>query len=333
MIQKILTLIGVLLFISLLASGGWLVNRVSSPPVDLSSSDSAPPAPEQTETGASYTEIVKQADDITPAAEETDPSLNRDIQTVVASVVENARDLFIQKESLHMVAIGDSLTQGVGDNTDNGGYVGILEEMIESNSAIGSLEIKNHGKRGNRTDQLLQRLEDPDIVRDIENTDLILVTIGANDIMKVAKANFTDLTYDKFQGETDHYQKRLDLVFERLRELNEDAPIYLIGVFNPFNTYFSEIPELDQIVQDWNTIGRDTIESEDNAYFIPIQDLFVGADETYFAEDNFHPNQRGYALIADRVYDYLETELEGNEEGGLPSEERENPHEELAEQD
>src|SRR5699024_12727818 len=38
----------------------------------------------------------------------------------------------IFKNDIKITAIGDSLTQGVGDEEDNGGYVGILEEDRKS---------------------------------------------------------------------------------------------------------------------------------------------------------------------------------------------------------
>nr|WP_275899651.1 SGNH/GDSL hydrolase family protein [Bacillus piscicola] len=208
-----------------------------------------------------------------------------------------------------MVAVGDSLTQGVGDPTGNGGYIGILEEIIEDTSSAPSFEIKNYGKRGNRTDQLLKRLDEPKLSLDLKDADVVLITIGANDIMKVVKGNFTQLTYEAFFQETDDYRDRLEDIFEKIRSKNEGAPIYLVGVFNPFNMYFSNIPELDKIVEDWNAMGRETVEEYEDATFVPIHDLFENVGESYYADDHFHPNRRGYALMAERVFHYLEPEL------------------------
>src|SRR5699024_5487232 len=63
----------------------------------------------------------------------------------------------IFKNDIKITAIGDSLTQGVGDEEDNGGYVGILEDTINKDNEL--VEIDNFGKRGNRTDQLIDRME------------------------------------------------------------------------------------------------------------------------------------------------------------------------------
>src|SRR5699024_2321593 len=88
----------------------------------------------------------------------------------------------IFKNDIKSTAIGDSLTQGVGDEEDNGGYVGILEDTINKDNDL--VEIDNFGKRGNRTDQLIDRMEEPEIKESLEEADIILITIGANDIMQ-----------------------------------------------------------------------------------------------------------------------------------------------------
>src|SRR5699024_9763870 len=83
----------------------------------------------------------------------------------------------IFKDDIKITAIGDSITQGVGDEEDNGGYVGILEDTINKDNDL--VEIDNFGKRGNRTDQLIDRMEEPEIQESLEEADIILITIGA----------------------------------------------------------------------------------------------------------------------------------------------------------
>src|SRR5699024_9572991 len=88
-------------------------------------------------------------------------------------------------------AIGDSLNQGVGEEEDNGGYGGILEDTINKDNDL--VEIDKFGKRGNRTEQLNDRMEEPEIKESLEEADIILITIDANDIMLILTYNYTDL--------------------------------------------------------------------------------------------------------------------------------------------
>lgn len=231
----------------------------------------------------------------------------------VTEVVEKTIDFFVPK-TLHITAVGDSLTQGVGDETENEGYVGIVRNRLE-NSNVDQLVVDNFGKRGNRTDQLLKRLkEKEDLISSVKNADMVLITIGANDIMKIVKENFTSLSYDTFTKEQSAYQNRLEDIFTIIRQYNEDAHIFLIGLFNPFSQYFEDIPELDKIITDYNYIGQKVVSNYESATFIPVKDLFVNTDENLFAEDHFHPNSKGYQLMGEQILKYLEEFFEINQE-------------------
>ncbi|MGY0693341.1 SGNH/GDSL hydrolase family protein [Virgibacillus sp. FSP13] len=224
------------------------------------------------------------------------------LKTFVEDTVKSTIGYFKNKET-HFVAIGDSLTQGVGDTTGDGGYVGILNKSLNKNNQL--VEFENYGKRGNRSDQLLKRLDKPEIATSIKQADIIAITIGANDIMKVLKENFSNLSYKDFAQERDNYKHRLTTIFDKVTELNPDANVYLLGFYNPFAKYFPEIKELSTIVKDWNTTGKNVAKEYENVTFIPTIDLFANSDVDLFAEDNFHPNTHGYKLMAKRVLEYL----------------------------
>ncbi|MCD5325729.1 MULTISPECIES: SGNH/GDSL hydrolase family protein [Pontibacillus] len=238
--------------------------------------------------------------------EEEEKTITEEIKEAVSTVLEGAKEIFV-KDNINIVAIGDSLTQGVGDSSGNGGYVGIIEETLQENNQ--DFQIQNFGKRGNRTDQLLDRLKEEEIAASLQEADVVVITIGANDIMKVVKNNFTSLAYDDFRSELPQYEDRLSSIFKTIRSLNEDAHIYLVGLFNPFEQYFSDIPELDQIIYDWNRTSKDVVDRYSNVNYIPIKDLFSGSSEDLYYEDNFHPNLKGYRLMAERILSYLKDEI------------------------
>ena len=49
------------------------------------------------------------------------------------------------------------------------------------------------------------------------------------------------------------------------------------------------------------------INNDPNAYFVPVEKIFsTESDENLLYEDQFHPNERGYSLIADNVYKVME---------------------------
>ncbi|MFJ8245080.1 SGNH/GDSL hydrolase family protein [Peribacillus asahii] len=217
-------------------------------------------------------------------------------------------------DPIQIVSVGDSLTQGVGDSKDNGGYLPYLKKKLEKEPSITAVEMVNYGVRGNRTDQLLKRLDKKEIREHIEQADSIVVTIGGNDIMKVFKQNFTNLEMEQFENAKIGYEDRLRKIFDKIRTYNKSAQIYLVGVYNPYTKIFADLYELDMIIADWNNSGEKIVSKYDSAYFISIEDIFQNTTEDLlYTEDYFHPNDRGYELIATRIYNNMEVATLGRE--------------------
>ncbi|WP_226669795.1 SGNH/GDSL hydrolase family protein [Metabacillus litoralis] len=249
---------------------------------------------------------INIVDEELPAAEEVASNekntLTEGINEKVKQVVEGVFKLF--KKDLKVVAIGDSLTQGVGDETENGGYVGILNHTFENNNI--NVSIENYGKKGNRSDELLKRLEKKKIKASIQQADIVFVTIGANDIMTIVKNNITNLHIELFNEEREEYIKRLEAIIKRITEINPNTKIYIVGFYNPFDRYFPEVQELQMIINDWNEASKTVTEEFDHVRYIPILDLFSNSDIELLSKDHFHPNTNGYKLMAKRILENME---------------------------
>ncbi|OIK12429.1 SGNH/GDSL hydrolase family protein [Bacillus sp. MUM 13] len=228
-------------------------------------------------------------------------------------------------DPVQIVSIGDSLTEGVGDSTDKGGYVPYLQRKLEKEPSITAVNIINHGVRGSRTDQLLKRLEQTETKRDIRKADSVVITIGGNDIMKVVRNHFSDLQMEQFEQARKGYEKRLGKIISKVKEENQQAQIYLVGVYNPFSDYLTSFKELDVISEDWNDSSRKVLQKFPDSHFVEIEDIFSKQGEKLlFKDDNFHPNDRGYEKIASRIFqnmegnslgdNTLEASAKGNEE-------------------
>lgn len=255
---------------------------------------------QQEEIESEFEELDIQNEEKT---EETEDEISEQVRFYLSDKLNQAIQFFFTNE-LNIVALGDSLTQGVGDPTNEGGYIGILDRMINKDDET-IVQFINYGKRGSRTNQLLNLIDEDEIKEDIKQADIILITIGANDIMQVFKENFTNLTLTPFVTEEVEYEIRLKNIFTKLRQTNKNAQIYLLGFYNPFGQYFEEIEELDLIVSNWNDIGKNMTESLKEIQFIPIKDLFEDDTNTLLADDFFHPNYEGYRNMAERVLHHL----------------------------
>lgn len=227
------------------------------------------------------------------------------------------------KEMLRLSAVGDSLTEGIGDNTQSGGYLPLLQRDLNDSQPIDVVQAENYGKSGDRSDQILKRLKkNEDMQESVKKADVILITVGGNDLMKVIQTKmFGKMTLKTFEKPRKKYQEQLDKLYEEIRSLNDHAPIYQLGIYNPFYKNFSEIEEMQEIVDFWNEGSAEFTASVDNAFFVPINEdiynglatiddvaaghdldeLFDGVDvlnNLLSEEDSFHPNNLGYQIIA-----------------------------------
>ncbi|WP_314059457.1 SGNH/GDSL hydrolase family protein [uncultured Vagococcus sp.] len=256
----------------------------------------------------------------------------------LAAVIPKAKPMFSEssptekakeKQLLNFVAIGDSLTEGVGDTTKAGGYVPLLKQGISEETGIDAIHSDNFGKAGDRSDQILKRIKkNEDIQKGLKNADFITLTVGGNDLMKVIKSEFmNDISYETFDKPLEEFKKQLSLLIAEIRSYNSKAPIYLMGIYNPFYLSFQEVSEMQDIVTLWNDGAKEAIRDEKRVYFIPINDsLYKGLNgeigigkttdsSTSSAEatmnnlisevDNFHPNNLGYQIMANAFKDKM----------------------------
>lgn len=215
-------------------------------------------------------------------------------------------------QDLSIVSVGDSLTEGVGDSTNRGGYLPYLQTSLENEKKINQTKFQNFGVKGNRTDQLLKRLESEEIKTAIEGADIVIITIGGNDVMKVVRENFSNLQLTYFKKAIKQYEKNLHEIIQSIRTYNQQTKIILVGLYNPFYTWFSNVKELDEIIDEWNEASKFIIGMYEQAYFVEIDDLFAYDGESLLYSDYFHPNDKGYELIASRLFQKIDDEVIGD---------------------
>ncbi len=176
---------------------------------------------------------------------------------------------------LNYTAVGDSLTEGVGDVTNQGGFVHLLANNLEDYYGFKTVNDSNFGVAGERSDQINKRLtNDTDLQESLQAADFITVTVGGNDLLRVFQQNFfNNLSVDTFTEPMEEYQGRLEEMFDLIRQQNATAPIYVVGIYNPYYLTFSEITEIQTIFDNWNVSTEEIVEAEANAFFIPVNDL------------------------------------------------------------
>ncbi|HEL0613470.1 TPA: SGNH/GDSL hydrolase family protein [Streptococcus equi subsp. zooepidemicus] len=228
-----------------------------------------------------------------------------------------------KKISLNYIAIGDSLTEGVGDLTNQGGFVPLLSGDL-GDYFNATVNTENYGVSGNTSQQILTRMtENKEITEQLKKANLMTLTVGGNDVLAVIRKNLANLKVSSFKKPARQYQERLRKILDLARKDNQDLPIFVLGIYNPFYLNFQELTEMQTVINDWNKKTQEVVDDYDHVYFVPINDLlYKGVDgkegivqstgeqttivnDALFSGDHFHPNNTGYQIMSDAVMETI----------------------------
>jgi lysophospholipase L1-like esterase len=196
-----------------------------------------------------------------------------------------------------IVAMGDSLTRGYGD--DSGlGYIGNLQQDLQARGQ--TVTVENVAVNGYVSSQLANQLkQDVSLQKSIASADLIAFSIGGNDLVRTVN-NFTIPTLEQTMPAQQTYLHNLEFILKTIRANNPHAPILMVGLYNPF-LQFQGGSQGTAIVEDWNAQTSALLRSFPNAMLVPTLDLFTANQNSFLYEDHFHPNADGYKAIAQRM--------------------------------
>lgn len=251
-----------------------------------------------------------------------------------------------KKPTVKLVGVGDSLTHGVGGPNDFGGYVTMIKKQLEKKEKV-KVRTKNYGKTGDRSDQITKRIAtQKKLQKDLAKADVITLTVGGNDLMQVMQNNAEAMAKNKLSQvmpkAQKKYQKKLANLFESIRRYNQNAPIFIISIYNPFYVYFPQLTQMQKYTLIWNKLAKAQAEEDSNAYYVDICDrLSYGQydgkskqklikntqtdlteltskeleksltdksekNDYLSAADHFHPNTQGYKYMTKKLYQVME---------------------------
>ncbi|WP_179395478.1 SGNH/GDSL hydrolase family protein [Lacticaseibacillus absianus] len=228
---------------------------------------------------------------------------------------------------LQLTAIGDSLTHGVGDETNSGGYVALIKTDLERSGDY-TVTTQNYGVTGDTSTQIQKRVDQQSKLRaSVKTADILTVTVGGNDLMHVLQDHFLDITKQDVAEGNAAFQKRLATLIGTLRAMNPTAPIYVFGIYNPFYVYFPQLTAMTDSVTQWNAATKKTLAKVTDAYYVDIDAVLTkgGATQTdkatksslkkalaggnplIFTQDHFHPNNAGYAKMTSQLWAVMQS--------------------------
>lgn len=194
---------------------------------------------------------------------------------------------------------GDSITDAGRDKSDphqmGTGYPRYASELIRANFPATDFEFFNLGISGNRSENLLRRVE-PDLV-DLQPA-LVSILIGINDVWhRHNDENPIPTTDEQFEA---NYRRILETVKEKTEAKILMIEPYLLQVPDKR----SMRPEVLRIIEICRALGHEYADA-----YLPLDGLFAAAEieqkqPNVYSKDGVHPNLTGAQFIAEQ---YLRT--------------------------
>lgn len=216
----------------------------------------------------------------------------------IEPVEEFTEDLSMAEVS-DILVMGDSLGAGVGDEENRGFGERYAELLTETDGEERNLN--NISVPGYESPQLLEQIDSGEFDSAISSTEMIILSIGGNNLNRLQIQDELTISLE-FEETLATYLSNLEASLSAIRELNPEAQLALIGLYNP---YRQESPELSRFLMEWNFETQLLASADNRITFIPTYELFQYHLADYLSFDQFHPNAAGYQVIAEALFQIL----------------------------
>ena len=222
---------------------------------------------------------------------------------------------------VHMVALGDSLTQGDGDDSGRG-YPGRLLEMV--NAVRPNSTLSNFGQSGWSSDalingdqglesQLTRAVSELQDATDQGKATLALVWIGSNDLWYLYEYG-GDIDDAGDASDAQRFEANIDTILSQLRGTGTQVVIALLDdqskrpVALKGEAFVSITPDemnrMSAHVDVYNQIIRDKA-AQYGALTVDFYSTDIFTNPATLYDDGNHPNQAGYDIIAQKWFDAI----------------------------
>jgi lysophospholipase L1-like esterase len=275
--------------------------------------------------------VPAPADDSQPAAPEpatASPTLPSDSPTLPSDSAtptpKTAPPTKILSGALSIVALGDSLTQGDGDESGQGGYPNRLAQRIEAQHP--GVTVLNLGRSGWTSKDLLEGVNgEAAIVPQAlaAKPNIALVWIGSNDLWYLYEYGPDPMTQEAEQQDLQAYAANIEAILSQLKASNASVFVALLDdqskrpvVANPpdpSQPAFSAITHDDLArmsvhAAEMNKIIRQKA-AEQGAFTVDFASTTLFTDPATLFSDGNHPNTAGYEKITQIWYQAIQPHL------------------------
>lgn len=205
-------------------------------------------------------------------------------------------------DDLSYIALGDSVAEGRNPYGEiNYGYTDYIADYLKQNNRLKDYT-KKYTKSGYKTEDIIKLLEtNSEIKKDLRQSDLVTISIGANDFLnRIDKNNLNVREILNYRQTVDIIIPSIDLCLKEVRKYAK-GKLIIVGYYNPipflFNTSEKELDSLFSYIDSKYQQLADKYE----ASYISNYQVFKDNGDFLPNPMDIHPSMEGYQAIANNI--------------------------------
>ena len=206
-------------------------------------------------------------------------------------------------QKLNYIALGDSVAEGRNPDGETGySYADFFYEKLKEEGKIKNYKKEYSHSGYTTTDVVNDLIRNGDIKRDLRESDLVTISIGANDFLH--SLDLKNVNLDNL----DLYEKNIRTLFPNIdhciKEIRKYAKnkIYIIGYYNPLPFLYNLGSEKVDALFNFIDESYQEIADKYDCIYISNYELFKNHPEYLPNPMDIHPNLKGYKAMADTLY-------------------------------
>ncbi len=202
-----------------------------------------------------------------------------------------------QHHTIHVVALGDSLAYGTGDESGKG-IAGRLDPA--------TFTTLNLGVNGAQTSDLIGKLGQQRFRDRIADADAILLSIGANDLWRSESVR-----QETLRDPVPVASQVLDRISDIVSDLHQSAPharILVLGAYNPVPKH-PMAPLINHYLEIWDATLANRFKDDPLVSVVKMDDIVTPKRLSRY--DGFHPGGAAYEDAANRIATLLRHDNRG----------------------
>ena len=196
--------------------------------------------------------------------------------------------------SLRYLALGDSLTVGVGIPAFDPGFVEYYR-CLSQQTLNRCILYRKYARSGATTDDILTMIHSPIITEAVKYANIITITAGGDDLINAAERFIKNKNEETMSHALEQSQKNYSKILGEIHHIDKQDK-YIIRLTNLYNP-FPDIPVAEEGIKKFNSLIN-RFGQEKNVKVADIYSVFKGNEKFLLSRTGVHPNSRGYYQMA-----------------------------------